>query len=387
MIKLLVGITLSEIGGSQKVVFDIITNLPEDRFQITLLTSPKGELLDWVKEINRSRANPIRIIAWDCLRREIAPWNDLKALFRFIRLLRKEQFDVAHFHNSKMGLLGRLAARFAHVPKVLYTVHGWGLNPENTGRFFQALSHIERFLSRFTTAMIFVSKQDMEQGIKNRWASPDRSHLIYNGIRPVELLIPSKDRTSAADSGLRSYLNVPDTLPVIGFVARLAEPKNPLFAIHVSDFLLRRGLDHRLCIIGDGPKFEDCEKLIEALDRRQQILLLGTRNDVRDLLLEMDVFCLYSKWEGLPISILEAMHSGLPVVASRVGGIPEMLSHGESGYLLDDTKVETACQLISSILCSEEERQRMGTYAKAVACDRFLLSEMVSEYQSLYEMA
>jgi glycosyltransferase involved in cell wall biosynthesis/CelD/BcsL family acetyltransferase involved in cellulose biosynthesis len=382
MIKLLVGITLSEIGGSQKVVYDIISNLPEDRYEITLLTSPNGDLLNWVDQINLRRANPINIIAWSCLRREISPLQDLIALFKLIRQLSTQKYDVVHFHNSKMGLIGRIAARIARIPKIYYTVHGWGLNPQTTGRLYFMLSMIERFLSRFTTEVIFVSKQDMEQGIKNHWATKDHSSVIYNGIGDQEagslLAEPPVD--------LRELLKVSKEIPIIGFVARLADPKDPLFAIQISKFLSSQGIDHRLCIIGNGPKYEDCGRLIESLGLKQQVALLGMRTDVRSLLNYMDLFCLFSKWEGLPICVLEAMHSGLPIVASNVGGLPEMIDQGESGFLVEGGNVEEATELIASLLHDVEARKAMGVKAKAAAYSRFQLSEMVSRYQALYEI-
>lgn len=381
MIKLLVGITLSEIGGSQKVVYDIISNLPEDRYEITLLTAPNGDLLDWIDQINLHRTNQMTVIAWGCLRREISPLQDLLALFKLIRLLNAQNYDVVHFHNSKMGLIGRIAARIARIPKVYYTVHGWGLNPQTTGRLYFMLSIIERFLSRFTTEVVFVSKQDMEQGIKNHWATKDHSSLIYNGIGGQE----AGSLLADPPVNLRKLLKVSEEIPIIGFVARLADPKDPFFAIRVSKCLSSQGIDHRLCIIGNGPKYEDCGRLIESLGMRHQVALMGTRTDVRSLLNEMDLFCLFSKWEGLPISVLEAMHSGLPIVASSVGGLPEMIDQGESGFLVEGNNVEKTTDLIASLLDDKETRKAMGVKAKTAAYSRFQLSDMVSRYQALYE--
>lgn len=383
MIKLLIGITLSEIGGSQKVVYQIISNLPEDLYEISVLTAPQGAMLDWIEEINRKRDHPIEVITWSCLRREISPLQDSLALLKLIRLLRARKFDVVHFHNSKMGLIGRIAAWVSRIPKVYYTVHGWGLNPQTTGRLFQLLGLIERFLSRFTTQMVFVSRRDMEQGIQNRWATPDRSRLIYNGIDGVEGTHPLQGE--AVD--LRKQLKVSPQIPIIGFVARLAEPKDPLFAIHVAEELVNRGIDHRLCIIGNGPKYEACGQLIRDLDLHQQVVLMGTRGDVMSLLAQMDLFCLFSRWEGLPISVLEAMQTGLPIVASNVGGLGEMIVDGETGYLLDSSDLGKATDLVSGLLADPAARIAMGGKAKESVETKFQLSRMVLDYRDLYEQS
>ncbi|HWQ73954.1 MAG TPA: glycosyltransferase family 4 protein, partial [Syntrophomonas sp.] len=335
MIRLLMGITLSEVGGSQKVVYGIISNLPEQVYDITLVTSPDGELLDWVRELNQHRTNKIKIITLNSIRRNLSPIYDLITLVRLIRLMKKSDYNIAHFHNSKMGTLGRIAAKICGVPRIYYTMHGLNLNINTTGRIYPILSLIEKMIARFTTKVAFVSKYDMAIGIRNGWASEANACLIYNGISEAAVPEPPQNPTKATEH-----------VPIIAFVARLAEPKVPEFAIRVSDKLLSAGYHHELMIIGDGPKMEECRSLIRSLGIEEYVSLLGKRRNVIELLSEADIFCLFSRWEGLPISVLEAMLCELPVVASDVGGIPELIEHGKTGYLVTGLNEDLAAEYL-----------------------------------------
>ena len=288
MIRLLIGITLSELGGSQKIVYNIIENLPESVYEITLLTAPDGELLNWIRNLNRTRDYKVRSVTWRCLKRDISPINDIVALTKLFLFLKREKFDIVHFHNSKMGLIGRIAAAAAGIPKVYYTVHGWGLNPETTGPLYRVLSSLEQLICRFTTGVIFVSENDMEYGIRNKWAKRESSRLIHNGI---------KCELPASDGKLRKSLSISKDLPVIVFTARLAEPKDPFFAVRVSEKLIRKGYDHRMLIIGQGPQFDECLKLIESLEMGNYIIMAGKREDVTEIHSESDIFCLFSRRE------------------------------------------------------------------------------------------
>ena len=369
MIKLLMCITLSENGGSQHVVYDILANLPEDLYDITLVTAPGGDLLEWVNRLNQYRTSKIRVIPLSCIRRSISPVNDFATFIRLLALMRHSRFDVAHFHNSKVGLLGRLAAWLAHTPKAFYTVHGWGLNRSTTGRLFPFMSMAERIVARMSTAVIFVSQSDMERGLQNKWAYKSNASLIYNGIADESA---PREKASGGE-------------PVIIFVARLTEPKEPLLALQVSELLQREGYAHRMLIVGDGPQYPACAQYIDDRKLQNRAAMLGKRDDVRELLENSDIFCLFSQWEGLPISILEAMATGLPVVASAVGGIPEMVEHGTTGYLVEGFNAEAAAAFIKILIGDGCLRLRMGAAARAVVRERFALHDMVAKYRRLYE--
>jgi glycosyltransferase involved in cell wall biosynthesis len=374
-IRILLGITLSEMGGAQKVVFDIIESLPQEFYKITLVTYPGGELIQWVKDLNKQSKEKIQIIPLDSLRREISPWYDLKTLFLLYRVIKKGKYDITHFHSSKMGILGRWAAWMAKTPKILFTVHGWGINEYQPWFLQKILGFIERITGRVCNHIICVSKQHQDIGIQNKWINPQKTSVVYNGL---SLPPDTKEK-------LRRELKIDKDITIIGTIMRLRDPKDPLFTIRVFYRLKKYDFKMKLVIIGEGPLRSNSEKLIEELDLRQDVYLMGTRMDARELLNDIDIFTLFTKWEGLPLVLMEAMFGGKPIVASNVGGISELIADGEIGYLLDDLDVNKAVKIINNLLENKETMKTLGEKGQKIAYRFFTKERMIKEYQRIYE--
>lgn len=373
-VKILLGVTLSEIGGAQRVVFDLLSSLPEEQYDITLVTSPGGELIHWIDELNKKRKSEIKIIQLSSIRRELSPFYDIKAVKELYKLIKKEKYDIVHFHSSKMGILGRVASYLAGIKNIYFTVHGWGINDDMSKIKKSILGAAERLASRLSTQVICVSQHNREKGIRNGWIKEANSCVIHNGIQEL-----------AHNKGkLKAELGLREDVPIIGMVARLTEPKDPMFTIEVINELKKRGKKCRLVIIGDGPMREQCQSLIEEHQLQEQVTLLGSREDARSLLSDMWVFTLFSKWEGLPICILEAMAEGLPVVASKVGGIAELIEPGVNGYLLGQADVMEAADYIEELLSNNSLRESMGARSKEIYTAKFTKDRMVEDYQALY---
>ena len=373
MKKILIGITLSQIGGGQKVVYDLVANLPEEGYDITLVTAPGGELIHWINRLNATRNRKIKVMPLTTLKRNISPINDLRCFFELWRIMRKHRFDIAHFHSSKMGILGRMVARIAKVPRIYYTVHGWCMNKETTGALYGAMCALERWAAKVSTGVVFVSKHDQQMGIEHHWVRPQQSYVIPNGI----------NESSQLSVGLRSQIGASQEDVVVAFTARLAQPKEPLLAIKVVERLAKEGLPIKLVIIGDGALRLPCESYICEHVLENVVTMMGKREDVRALLQEADIFMLLSKWEGLPISILEAMDAGLPVVASRVGGIPELIKEAVSGYLVG-SDVESVAKCLTPLVQDTQLRLRLGQAGQKTVKESFNLDRMLERYLDLY---
>lgn len=367
-VRLLVGITLSEMGGAQKVVYDIISSLPLDRYDITLVTYPGGELIDWLAPYE------IDVITIPEIRREISPYNDIVTFFKLYFIMKSGNFHIAHFHSSKMGILGRCAAWVAGVPKNYFTVHGWGINEYQPLWLQRVLGSAEWLAGKMCTKCIFVSEHHKRIGIEKGWIDENKASVIYNGIDDKPDIV----------GRLREELGVDKKIPIIGTIMRLREPKQPAFTIQVYDELIKRGLRAELVIIGDGPQREECIELIAELGIERGVHLLGTRGDARILLNDFDIFTLFSRWEGLPISIIEAMFAGKPIVSSSVGGIPELLIHEETGYLIESFDIKEVADYIQTLLEDDELRISMGKKAFKTAISLFGKEEMSKAYERLY---
>lgn len=367
-VRLLVGITLSEMGGAQKVVYDIISSLPLDKYDVTLVTYPGGELIDWLSPYD------IEIVTISEIRREISPYHDIVTFFKLYSIMRRGNFHIAHFHSSKMGILGRCAAWAAGVPKNYFTVHGWGINEYQPQWVQRALGSAEKIAGKMCTKCIFVSQYHKRIGIKRGWVDENKASVIYNGIddRPVTV------------GRLRGELSIDEETPIIGTIMRLREPKQPEFTIRIYDELIKRGLKPHLVIIGDGPQMDECVELIAELGIEKGVHLLGTREDARILLNDFNIFTLFSKWEGLPISIIEAMFAGKPIVSSSVGGIPELLSHKDTGYLIEGFDIKEVADYIQVLLEDNGLKASMGKKAFEMATSLFRKEEMTKAYERLY---
>ncbi len=389
-VKLLLVVTLSEIGGAQKVVYNIAAGLDHHLFDVTVATAPGGELLRWLKELPQK----VSVFEIPELKRNISPYFDMLALIRLYRLVRRERFNVVHIHSSKAGILGRLAAWMAGVPKIFFTVHGWGINEYQNWLVRFLYTWAERLAGAVSTKVICVSENDLEKGRTLRLVADNKLTVIYNGL-------PEPERRKG---NLRQELGLKNEDVIVGMVARLASPKEPLFYLELARRLLKRGAmsetqtadsprynDHEMpvdriffVVIGDGPLRDECEAFIHKYGVAERVFLLGSREDAAELVWDFNVFTLFSRWEGLPLTIIEAMQAGVPVVANDVGGVGELVVDGETGFLIRGLDLEAAAQALLRLLSNQNLRRRMGDAGRQRARRKFSLEEMLSRYRKLY---
>lgn len=405
-LKLLQVITLSETGGAQKMLYHLVAGLSPACFDVTVACAPGGELVRWLKELGW-----VRVVEVPRLRREISPLWDLLVFWKLYGLMRKERFDIVHCHSSKAGILGRLAAFLAGVKKIIFTVHGWGITPEQGWWERFIYLQAERLAGLVSTRVVCVAQADLNRGLEKRLAPASKFTVIYNGVplpdgRGKDLLgkaaasSANKDLYSGNGRGfgreaglgersLRSELGLPRGALVVGTVCRLSIQKDPLFFLEVSrNLLFLSHFDEKLylVIIGEGPLRQKCLDFIGQHGLQERVFFLGNREDAVRLMADFDLFCLFSLWEGLPLTIIEAMLNAKPVVASGVGGVPELVAEGETGFLVAPGAAETekAVRLVDSLLKNPDLRKQMGEAGYRAARKKFSLEQMVEGYKSLY---
>lgn len=375
-IKVLLIVTLSELGGAQKVVYHIAAGLPPEQFEVTVACAPGGELVNWLRNLPRG----VQVMEISGLKRNISLWDDLKAFKKLYALIKKGAFDIVHCHSSKAGVLGRLAAYIAGTPKIFFTAHGWGINEYQSRpvRFFYTWA--ERLAGVVSTGVVCVSESDLLKGRNLRLAANDKLKVIYNGMpepRPKEGV-------------LRGELNIRKEDIVIGSVARLAPQKDPLFLLEVAGRMITSPDNNQdrgrvyFVIIGDGPLRSRCEEFVNLKNLQGSVFLMGAREDAAELLRDFDVFVLFSRWEGLPLTIIEAMLAGLPVVASAVGGVSEMVVDQKTGLLINASDGRAAVQALRELAADRERRLSMGEAGRRRAVELFSINEMVNKYRELY---
>jgi glycosyltransferase involved in cell wall biosynthesis len=373
--KVLLLVTLSEWGGAQHIVYLLAKHLRKE-YEITVACAPNGELIKKLRQEN------IRVIELSALCRNLQPWHDLQALWQLYRLMKRERFDVVHAHSTKAGLLGRIAARLAGVSVILFTAHGWAFTE---GRSFwkrSLLAWIERFATRYSTKIICVSEHDYRLALEFKVARPEQLMVIHNGLDSQPYLSPSFYRGEVT-STLLSFLGRKgvEGRAVVTFVGRLAAPKDPLTLLQA----IQKVPDCKMLIVGDGPLRRELEGFIQQNGLGERVLLVGASDRIPEILAASDIFVLSSYWEGLPLVIIEAMLAGLPVVATRVGGVPELIEEGVTGLLVPPGNPVELARALRALLDDESLRRRMGEAGKKRALELFTLDRMIEQYQQLYK--
>jgi glycosyltransferase involved in cell wall biosynthesis len=356
--KVLILITLAEVGGAQTYVGQLLPALTE-RYDVVVAAHGPGPLRDAARDAGA------RFVALRQVRRDLNPARDLLGLLELIVLIRRERPDLVHANSSKAGVLGRLAALVAGTRVRAFTVHGWAFKAY-AGAAAALFRWADRLLAPATTVTICVSETERAAGLAARTCRAARTVVIPNAV----------DVERAPRAALTG------DPPRIVTVGRLAAPKDPLTLVRALPALGAR--DCSLAFVGGGPEQPRVEAELRAHGLGDRVELLGERRDVPDLLAAADVFVLASRSEGAPLSVLEAMAAGLPVVASAVGGVPELVAAGETGLLVPPGDPAALAAALARLLDDATLRRRMGAAGRSRARDRFDLPALRAAHLELY---
>ena len=367
-------ITKPELGGAQLSTLNILSNFPKDRFTLSVITSKEGMLSKEFKDLKMTRSffSPFLV-------RPINPISDILAFIHIYLIYRSNGYDLVHTHSSKAGIIGRWAARLARVPVIIHTVHGWSFNdyqPLPLKRFFILL---ERITARFTTKIICVSRNDIEIGVSNKIAAREKFTLIKYGIPFAEFKRSSKDPLQK-----KKELGINNSGRVVGMFACLKPQKSPQDYIKACIEIYKKMPDVNFLLIGDGALKAKCRKLLSATPLNGRFIFTGWRRDISDIMGILDVVVLTSKWEGMPISIIEALCKGCPVVATNAGGVSELVKDGTTGYIVKPGDYKEAAGKVYEILKNEDLLNRMKREASLSVDDSFSLDRMVEKIENLY---
>jgi glycosyltransferase involved in cell wall biosynthesis len=343
---LLLLITLAEVGGAQTYVASLMPALV-GQFDVTVAAYGAGPVRD-AAEATGARFIPLRSV-----QRPINPWRDLAGLLELIRLLRRERPDILHASSSKAGVLGRVAGLLAGVPIRIFTVHGWAF-AAYSGIPSRLYRWADRLVRPLTTVTICVSERERAAGLAAGTCDAERTVVIPNAV-DVATAPHAKPVVRAR--------------PLIVAVGRLKAPKD--FVTLVRALARLQPDSFEALIVGDGPDRHRLEAEIEALGLADRVELAGERRDVPQLLASADVFVLSSASEGMPVSVLEAMAAGLPVVAARVGGVPEQVADGVTGLLVEPGDPDELAAALARLTRDGELRRRLGAAGRARAEQAF----------------
>jgi glycosyltransferase involved in cell wall biosynthesis len=319
--------------------------LDPGQYEIVFITGEGDDL------IAKARAAGHEVVLLPHLRSEIAPRDDRRALADLRACLKG--FDVVHTHSSKAGALGRMAAHRLEIGRIVHTFHGFPFHQFQSWPRRSAYIQVERTVGRYTDVFLAVGPAVAAEAITRRIAPPERVRTIGVGLAKALNAPGPLDRAEA-----RRILSVPPGMHVVGTVGRLAFQKAPEDFVHALAGLHRS--DVFGVWIGDGPLRAKTERLARKLGLADRMLFTGERHDVEALLPGVDVFAMASRYEGLPCAIVEAMSAGLPVVATAVNAVPDVVIAGETGLLAPPGRPDLLGRAIGHMLDHPADAARLG---------------------------
>lgn len=389
--KIIFVITKAIWGGAQKYVFDLATNLSKKEFDISVVLGGDGILKEKLEKAN------VRVISIPEMERDINIFKEISVFYSLLKLFSKEKPDIIHLNSSKAGGIGALAGRFSGIKKIIFTGHGWAFN-EDRGFVSKTLIKILHWLTIVLChKTIAVSQNTKKQIIKLLPFISKKIVVIHNGFKEQELyscdeareFLFQKTNLFNADINLWSSKTA-----WIGTIAELHKNKGLDIAIKTIEKLSQKFEEQKQSliyfIIGEGEERDCLEKKIIEKKLETEIFLVGNIENASKYLSAFDVFFLPSRTEALPYVLLEAGASAVPVVATNVGGISEIIEDMKTGILVEknkniEKKSDDFSNALLTLLSNSETRNKMGYEAKNKIKTEFGLDEMVKKTIEIYE--
>lgn len=370
--------TRAVVGGSSTNVALTLKGLPKEKFRAELACGSREAQDAFIDSL---REGGITFHFIPHLINRINPVYDCLAFFEMVRLIKNGHYTIIHTHNSKAGILGRLAAKLCGIEIVIHTIHSCEFNYFGTGpltkKFFILL---EKWAAHWTDHFIAISPHIKSEFIRHRIASENKINVILSGIE-IEKFHISVDRIEK-----RKELGIGADRFVVGVVARMEEGKGYEDLLQAAAQILRKRKDIVFLFIGDGPLKRKLEQRAKNDNIQGNVMFAGLRGDVSQLLKIMDVFCLPSVYEGMGRVVLEAQAAGRAVVAMEVGGIPDIVQENKTAILLMPKDVSALAGVILRLAEDRALREQMGQAAQKFVDERFSSATMVSEIRNLYEV-
>jgi len=373
--KILYVITKSNFGGAQRYVYNLATNLPKEKFDVKVALGGSGLLVEKLEK------KKVSVITIPRLGRDINLFAEFFVFFSLLRIFYHERPDVVHLNSSKIGGIGTLAARLVFIKRIIFTSHGWAFN-ESRSRLSRMLIWV---LQWFTVILahktIAVSKSDYVQGARMLFCK-SKIALVHNGIGDMHF----KARTTAR-KGLLNGTESPVKALWIGTISELNKNKGLIYLLKAIKIIVESGTQYKdiVCVIlGEGEEKDSFAQYIRENNLQKNIVLAGYMEDAHRYIKAFDIFTLTSLKEGLPFVLLEAAKAKLPIIATNVGGIPEIVSDMQTGMLI---RPQSSSEIAKGIMLLAEDKKRriqLGEALNSYVGHNFSFERMLEGTKTLY---
>lgn len=379
--KILLCITKSATGGAQKYVYDLALHLPTDQFEPVIVAGGSGPLFVMAQQ------KGIHAISVPDLERDTNPAKDICAFFRLVHVFIKEKPDVIHLNSSKMGTMGAVAALIAKLvtfnfkPRIIFTVHGWGFREDRNALQRMAIFAVSWIAARFHSHTIAINSADYADA--RAFIPHKKISLVPLGLEETEFM----ERDSAREFFSQRY-GVPKDKFLIGVTAELVKNKGISYFLQALNVLknsqVANPIEMHAVIMGEGKERQRLEMQRQALGLANDTSVIGFVPEAKQYLKAFDTFVLPSVKEGLPYAVMEAMAAGLPVVASHVGGIGDLISDQTTGLLTRAKDPRALARHIQYVIDNQDHRRAMGMRAQEKIAQSHSLERMMSATINLY---
>jgi glycosyltransferase involved in cell wall biosynthesis len=381
-VKVLQLITHLGFGGASDNTLLTVERLSRAHYEVHLAAGQ--DHMDWAEHGRRCAD---AFFLFPDLHRDPHPVADVRVLNQLTTFIKEQNYDIVHTHNATAGIIGRIAARRARAPIVMHTMHllSWqDATPTDASPWQKAIAagkrqlylRLERYAASLSDALIMVCESNRQAAIAARLAPPDKISTIYSGIDQARFQVKVERAQKCRDLGLD-----PDQ-PIVGMIGRLSAQKAPLDFVQAAKRVLQQKPNVQFIMVGDGPL---ASEVIRAVGDQRRIRVLGYRDDVPELYAILDVFALASLWEGLGRALTEAMIMGVPIAATAVNGIPELVLHKQTGLLSPPHHPVQLAENIVWLLDHPEEADSMRRRAQERVVPNFGAQQMVDTIEALYE--
>ncbi len=379
-IRVLRVIARLNMGGPALHVAYLSAGLAERGYETTLvagsLARGEGSMAYVAEDLG------VRIVQLDALSREISPVRDAISVLRLARLIRERRPQILHTHTAKAGTVGRLAALLAGDARpqiVVHTFHGHVLHGYFGPVKSTAFRLLEQLLARVTTRLVAVSPQVRDDLVALGVAPAEKFSVVRLGIELGERV-----RTQVEGGEARARLGISPERFVVGWVGRMTGVKRTDDVLESVARLRERGVDAVLLLVGDGPDRDHVERRASELGIIRHCYFLGYQEDVSDWYQAFDAMILPSANEGTPVVVIEALAAGCPVVATSVGGVPDVVREGVDGFLVPAGDVEQLAERLARLAGDPALRETMGEAGRESVTERYAVERLVGDIDELY---
>ncbi len=365
--RILYAVTAAQFGGAVRHVIGLMAADVKNGHDVGLVAAPEPILMSEAGRIG------VQVFPNRYFVQHAQLGNDIRALRSVFLAIRRFNPDIVSAHSTKAGYAARLVCAALGRP-VVFTAHGWAFSGRRNRWQRTLLATAERVAARSTARIICVSRHDLALALEFKVAGAEKLTLVHNGVDPGPF-------SAAEGSGVRSKLGLGNS-PVLTMVGRLSPPKDPMTLLKACT---RLQAAFRVLIVGDGELRRGAEEFVSQNKLEGKVIFLGETLAVPDILAASDIFVLSSESEGLPLAVIEAEMAGLPVVASSVGGMADLVQDGVTGFLVPPRNPEALANILVELLDDAALRRRTGSAAREKALREFTYERMLKETNQVIE--